>query len=43
LEFFFAASKNGKIKVVKELLKHNANIDLKDNFGRTPLHIGLFF
>jgi ankyrin repeat protein len=43
LELFFAASKNGKIEVVKELLKHNVNIDLKDNFGRTPLHMGIIF
>jgi ankyrin repeat protein len=33
---------NDHIGVVKELLKHNTDIDSKDSQGKTPLHWGIF-
>ncbi len=36
------ASQNGHLEVVKELLKHNANIEAKNDDGVTPLILGLF-
>jgi ankyrin repeat protein len=36
-----AASK-GHIEVLKELLKHNADIEVKDKNGNTPLINGIF-
>ena len=33
---------NGHIKVVKELLKRNANVEAKDKMGYTPLILGIF-
>ncbi len=38
--YLFKASENGHNEVFQELLKHNANIDLKDESGRTALFYG---
>jgi ankyrin repeat protein len=37
------ATRSGYIEMVKELLNHNANIEAKDNEGRTPLILGIFW
>jgi ankyrin repeat protein len=36
------ASEEGHIRVVKELIKYNADIEAKDEDGRTPLFFGIF-
>jgi hypothetical protein len=38
----FKAAYKGHIEVVKELLNHNADICVKDRFGKTVLENGLF-
>jgi hypothetical protein len=38
----FEAVKYGHVKVVKELLYHNANIEAIDTYGKTVFDISLF-
>jgi ankyrin repeat protein len=40
--FLLLATRSGYIEMVIELLNHNANIEVKDNEGRTPLILGIF-
>jgi ankyrin repeat protein len=37
---FNLASERGHLNVVKVLLKHGANANIKEDDGHTPLHIG---
>ena len=38
----FKAASRGEIEVVKEIMDHNADIEVKDNDGSTPLILGMF-
>jgi ankyrin repeat protein len=38
----FEAANEGHIEVVKELLNHNADIEAKNDDGKTPLIKGIF-
>jgi hypothetical protein len=40
--FLLLATRSDYIEMVKELLNHNAYIEVKDNKGRTPLILGIF-
>jgi hypothetical protein len=40
--FLFKASQEGHVEVVKELIYHNADIEAKEMFGKTPLCLGIF-
>ena len=37
------AASNNDIKTIEVLLKHNANTNLRDRYGRTPLDIAVGF
>jgi ankyrin repeat protein len=39
----YIAASIGYKNVVKELLNHNAEIEAKDNYGNTPLILGMLF
>ena len=37
------ASRNGNIEVVKQHIADGADVDAKDEFGRTPFHFATFY